>query len=135
MDIVAKIVVDHEYTIAEQNQTSDFNDFESYIDMFDAERTEKEYYWMSDIFLPEFPSHMLTQSAMDVAQYFQTRDFVECFVMENGIEALAAADANEECINRTLNRRKLYFYHKYVRAKNICNMAGQVYLKCWWEQK
>ena len=77
---LAKIVVDSEYQTARTNQSQDKTDFESYIDMFDAERTEREYDWMSDIFLPEFPTQMLTQSAIDVSQYFQTRDFVEVYI-------------------------------------------------------
>jgi hypothetical protein len=132
---VNNIVVDSEYKIAKSNQEQYFNDYESYMDLFDAERTEKDYDWMSDIFLPEFPAHMLTQSAIDVSQYFQTRDFVECYVQDNSRSAIDAAEANQECINRTLNRRELYFYHKYVQSKSICNITGMVWLKCWWEQK
>ena len=131
---MAKIVVDAEYQTARQNQSQEKADFESYIDMFDAERTEREYDWMSDIFLPEFPTQMLTQSAIDVSQYFQTRDFVEVYIEDESEETELAAKATQELINRTLNRRDLYHYMKYVRAKNLNHLYGHVDIKCWWEQ-
>lgn len=132
---MAAIVVDAEYATAQRNQGQDASDFESYIDLFDAERTEKEYDWMSDIFIPEFPTQMLTQSAIDVSQYFQTRDFVEVFLEDEGEESILAAAATQELLNRTLNRRELYHYMKYVRAKNLNHLYGHVDIKCWWEQE
>lgn len=131
---LSKIVVDHEYQTAKTNQTNERSDFEHYIDLFDAERNEKEYDWMSDIFIPEFPSHMLTQSAIDVSQYFQTRDFIEVYIEDESPQTLAAADATKELVNRTLNRRDLYHYMKFVRAKNINHLGGHVDAHCWWEQ-
>ena len=130
---LAQIVVDTEYRTAETNQAPLMDDYRSYLDLFDAERSEKDYDWMSDISLPEFATHMLTQSAMDVDQYFSTRDFVECYIQDSKPEAKLAAEASKECINRTLNRRNLHHYHKYVRAKNINHLKGEVWLKCWWE--
>jgi len=132
---LAKIVVDGEYQIAKTNQSNDFSDFESYIDLFDAERTEKNYDWNSDIFIPEFPTHMLTQSAIDVSQYFQTRDYVEVYYEDTDPKGMASAQATKELINRTLNRRELHHYPKFVRAKTINHLIGHVDLKCWWEQK
>ena len=133
--VLAKIVVDGEYQTAKTNQSNDVSDFESYIDMFDAERTEKDYDWMSDIFIPEFPTHMLTQSAIDVSQYFQTRSFVEVYYEDTKPEGMASAESTKELINRTLNRRELYHYQKFVRAKTINHLIGHVDLHCWWEQK
>lgn len=124
-----------EVQVAEQNSSDDNSDFESYVDLFDSIRTAKEYDWMSDISIPEFASHMLTQSSMDVAQYFQTRDFCEVYLEDEGEQAKAHADATKELINRTLNQRELYHYLKFIRAKNINQLAGKVYLKCWWEQE
>ena len=132
---IAKTVVDIEYQTAKVNYSGDMADFESYIDLFDAERSEKEYDWHSDIFIPEFPTQMLTQSSEDVAQYFRTRDFVETFVTEKSPEATAAADAAEDLLNTSLNRRELYHYQKYVRAKLINRLKGEVWAHCWWEQE
>lgn len=131
---LSKIVVDNEYITAKTNQENDKADFEHYIDLFDAERNAKEYDWMSDIFIPEFPSHMLTQSSIDVSQYFQTRDFVEVYIEDESPETLASAESTKELVNRTLNRRDLHHYMKFVRAKNINHLGGHVDAHCWWEQ-
>ncbi|MBT8491389.1 MAG: hypothetical protein KJN62_10110, partial [Deltaproteobacteria bacterium] len=132
---LSKIVVDSEYQTAKTNQTYDKNDFESYVDLFDAEHTEREYEWMSDIFIPEFPTQMLTQSAIDVSQYFQTREFVDVYLEDGDPQGKLSAEATKELINRTLNRRELYHYMKYVRAKNLNHLHGHVDIKCWWEQE
>jgi len=131
---LAQIVVGREYVTGKMNQQMELSDFESYVDMFDAERVEKEYDWMSNISIPEFASHMLTQSSIDVSQYFSTRDFVECFINDEGDEAQKAAGANQELINRTLNRRDLYHYQKFVRSKTINHLGGHVDFQCWWER-
>ena len=78
---------------------------------------------------------MLTQSSIDVEQYFQTRDFVEVYVQDESDEAVKAAEAEQELQNRTLNRRDLFHFQKYVRAKNINHLNGHVDFKCWWEQE
>jgi len=110
------------------------DDFESYIDLLECERSEKNYDWQSDIFIPEWPSQVLTEAAGD-AEYFKTRDFVTAYVEDNSDEAVNAAAAATECINRTLNRRGLRFYQKFMRAKMINNMLGEVIAKCEWRQK
>lgn len=132
---LVSLIIDNEYRTAQTNQEPELADFESYIDLFDAERTEKDYDWMSDIFIPEFPSHMLTQSSIDVSQYFATRDFVEVYIESEKPEDIAAAESTKELINRTLNRRNLYHYPKFVRGKNINHLVGHVDLHCWWEQE
>ncbi|MCK5611360.1 hypothetical protein KAR91_56340 [Candidatus Pacearchaeota archaeon] len=132
---MASIVVDSEYRVSKQNNSVPDTEFESYVDLFDAARAEKEYDWMSDISLPEFPSHMLTQSSIDVSQYFQSRDFVEAYLQDGSDEAKAAADAAKECVNRTLNQKHIHHYQKYVRGKLINHLVGHVYMECWWEQE
>lgn len=117
------------------NLEQTWRDYESTLDMFDAVRSEKDYDWMSDIFIPEFPAHMLTQSSMDVGQYFQSRDFVEVYLEDERDEALAKAAAAKECINRTLNKRNLHYYPKFVRSKMINQLGGYSYARCWWEKK
>ena len=128
-------VIDSEYKIAKANRQNLNDDFEAYIDLLDSIRTDKDYDWMSDISIPEFASQMLTQSAIDVAQYFQTRDFVEVYLQDSGDEALAASGATKELINRTLNQRHLFLFQKFVRAKMINHINGNVYASCYWEQE
>ena len=131
-------IIHNEYMVAKTNQANDKSNFEACIDLFDNERVEKEYEgndWSSNIPIPEFSSEILTQSSIDVSQYFQTRDFVETYVQDPSEEALLAADAAEELINRTLNRRNLYHYQKFVRAKTMNTIGGYTYAECGWEQK
>lgn len=128
-------VIEGEYELSKINKTKEVNDFDSYVDLLDMKREPKEYDWMSDVRMPEFVSHVLTQSSLDVNQYFQQRDFVEAYVEDAGDEALAGAAAAKECINRTLNRRDLYHYLKYTRGRIINQLSGRVYAKCHWEQK
>lgn len=122
-----------EYDTSRRNKREADEEYESYIGLLDSERSEKDYDWMSDIRLPEFASHMLTQSSIDVDQYFQTRDFVEVYTEDEGDEALGNAQSAKELINRTLNQKHLSHYLKYVRAKNINHLNGFVYALCWWE--
>lgn len=128
-------IVDGEYRTSESNQSFKNEDFRDMIDLIDSERGQKDYDWMSDIRIPEFPSQMLTQSSIDVAQYFQTRDFTEVYLQDESNQAIASAGATKELLNRTLNQRHLYHYLKYVRAKNLNNISGRVYLECQWEQE
>jgi hypothetical protein len=132
---LANHVIDNEYTVEKANSKPEYDDFEAAIELFENERVERDYDWMSDIPLPEFAAQMLTQTSIDVSQYFQTRDFVETYIQDPSDEALLAADAAEECLNRTLNRRDLYHYQKFVRAKTMNNIGGQVVAHCWWEKK
>src|SRR3989304_2876896 len=134
-DIIAKKIVYEEYTRAKDNRDSESTEYSQYLDLIDSEREAKQYDWMSDIRIPEFVSHVLTQSAIDANQYFQTRDFVEAYLEDESDEAKANAEASKELINRTLNQRHLYYYQKYLRAKIISQLLGRTYAICWWEQK
>lgn len=132
--LIAKHVVDNEYTTAQSNNQDMAESFQSFVDLLDAKRQDKDYDWMSDVRLPQFASIMLTQSSIDVSQYFMTRDFVECYIQDGSAQAKASADASKELINRTLNQRHLNHYLKFVRAKQIAHLNGCVYLVCWWEK-
>jgi hypothetical protein len=134
-DNLANLIIDQEYQIAKSNKGDEDQEYETYVDLFDSERPEKDYDWMSDISLPEFFTHMVTQSAMDVSQYYSTRDFIGVYLEEGDDQAKANAEAAKECINRTLNQNHLHHYQKYVRAKTINHLLGSVWLECWWEQE
>lgn len=132
---VTRQIVDVEYTVAHSNASNQNAEFESIIDLLECERTERDYEWMSDIFLPEFPAHMLTQSSLDAAQYFQNREFVDVYLEDGSEEARTRADAAKELINRTLNQRHMSYFQKYIRARLINNLNGVVYARCWWEKE
>jgi len=132
---LAKKIVDTEMVTAKLNKQSEENDFENYVNLLDSIREPKQYEWMADIRIPEFTAHVLTQSSLDVNQYFKTRDFVEVYLEDESDEAKAVANAAKECLNRTLNQRELYHYQKYVRGRVINQLLGHVYARCWWEKK
>ena len=132
--VVAQLL-NREYYPAKTAKSDEDADFQSYLDLFDNVRTEKDYDWMSDISIPEFATHELTQAAMAADQYFQTRDFVEVYLQDEGEPAKLASEAAKECLNRTLNQRHLYHYPKFMRQRLINNLKGSVVLHCWWEQE
>ncbi len=133
-NVLENILITGELAVAKLNKQQEVQDFEGYVNLIDSIREPKDYDWMSDIRLPEFISHMLTQSSID-AQYFATRDFVEVYVQDESDEALAAASAAKECINRTLNQKELYHFLKFIRAKYLNRLCGHVYALCKWKQK
>lgn len=125
----------NEITTAQTNQNQDDTDYESYLGILSGERDEKTYDWQSDIRIPVFMAHHLTQSAIEAGQNFQTRDFVEVKINDPSEIAKLSAESAKECLNRTLTRRDLYYYQKFIRGKGINNLSGRVWLKCWWEQE
>ncbi len=129
-----KSVVENEYVIGQQNNKDQAADYLDYLDMFDCERTRKEYDWNADIFFPEFLAQQLTQMATEAGTMFKTHDYVEVYVGSKDEISLRAAKASKVLINRTLNRRKLYFFPKYMRAVGMKNLVGVAYFRCWWEQ-
>lgn len=133
--VLADQIYDNELSIAENNQQELNDDYESYLALLDNVRDEKNYEWQSDIRIPDAVMFYLAQLASDVGQYFSTRDFVEVKINDSSDEAKAAAEANKELVNRTLNQKDLYHYQKFVRGKGISNLSGRVYLKFWWEQE
>ncbi len=50
---LASTIVHDEYVVGQSNNSIPDGDYLSYLDMFDCERTEKNYDWMSDVFFPE----------------------------------------------------------------------------------
>lgn len=133
-DHIAAKVLDEAKT-AGTNMRHDIDDFEGAIDLIENVRTEKDYDWMSNVALPNYASMSQTQISMDAATYFQTRDFVEVYIEGEDDESIEAAKANKVLINKTLNRRDMYHYPKYIRAKLICNNFKNVVARCFWEQE
>lgn len=135
---IEKFIVDvvcDEVDTSKRNDDVDNSEFESLIDMLECKRTEKDYEWMSDNFIPEFPSIVLTDASDWANQYFQTRSFVEVKLEGDNVEDKVKCEAAKLLINKTLNNREIYHYHKYIRARHINALKGNVYLLCWWEKK
>ena len=134
LEHLASIVMEEEIPSSEQNQLRDMDEFAAMIDMIMCERNEKDYEWQSDIFMPEYAVHYMTQISGDAATYFQSRDFVEVYHENETVEGKAAAISTKNMLNRTLNQRELRYYQKYMRAKQLCMLNRNVTLYCWWEQ-
>ena len=134
-EYVKKTIVDDELTSAKSLTDESGDTFDSLIDMVECNREEKEYEWMSDIFIPEFASVMLTDASDWANQYFTTRDFVEVKLDNENKDSERKAQAAKRLINQTLNIRELYHYHKYMRARHINSIIGNVYIICWWDKE
>ena len=116
-----------------ENQDDD-DEFESTIDLLECKRTEKDYEWMSDVFLPEYPSIHLTEASQWANQYFQSRDFVEVALGSTDEKAIKTANAAKKYLNTMLNVKELHHYQKYMRARAINSTRGCVYCLCGWKQ-
>ncbi len=130
--VLATIVVDKEYETAKINSSAEYADFEAIIDMIEGVRSEKNYDWQSDINIPVVVSHLLTEAA-SWTSYFQTRDFVEIY-LEGETGDKKKCEAAKKCINKSLNMKDVYHYHKYMRARTISWLMGQCYIMGYWEQ-
>lgn len=130
---LASIIVDSEYETARTNNSLKFSDYDAILDMVDGIRAEKDYDWNSDINLPLVISHLLTE-ASGWTTYFQTRDFVDVYLEGDEENDKAKCAAVKKTLNKTLNMREVYHFHKYIRARMVAWLAGQSYLLCYWEQ-
>jgi hypothetical protein len=124
-----------EFDTEASNQTQNDSDFEAVIDLLECNRTEKNYEWLSDVFYPEYPAVLLTESSQWASQYFASRDFVDVYLEGDQDDDKLKCGLAKKLINKTLNRRELYHYHKYMRGRTINSTAGVVYAVCGWEQK
>jgi hypothetical protein len=137
-DNVEQIIVKQiksEYDTAKSNRQTDNSDFEAIIDLLECKRTEKSYSWLSDVFYPEYPAVLLTESSQWASQYFSSREYVDVYLEGDGPNDKDKCAGVKKLVNKTLNRKDLYHYHKYMRARTINSTAGVVYAVCGWEQK
>lgn len=134
-DYITAVVVTNEFETAKSNYELERLEFEKIIDILECKRNEKDYEWMSDNFLPEFPSIVLTDASDWANQYFSTRTFVEVKLDNYNIDDKKKCEAAKRLINQTLNNKGIYYYHKYIRARHINALYGNVYALCWWETK
>jgi hypothetical protein len=134
-ELIVSKVIKNEWDGSKDLATYNDEEFLSYVRLMDSVRDEKQYDWMSNIRIPEFASQMLTQSSIDVDQYFKSRDFVEVYLQDESDEAVKSSAATKELINRTLNQPDIHHYLKFVRAKLINHLSGRVYAECWWDKE
>lgn len=132
---VTKIIHDEEWLRQKEADSVRTNDFEAVVRMFENEHDEKDYEWMSDISMPELPSIILTDASMWANQYFQTRDFVEVRLEGDAPGDDVKCRAAKKAINKTLNRKELYHYPKYIRARTINALNSGVWAVCWWDKE
>ena len=135
LEWLANQIVQNEFAIAKSNQEADWMDFESAIDMLEMKRNEKDYDWASDVFIPEFPSIVLSDAAGWVSQYFQSRDFADVYLEGDRPQDEKVCKATKKLINKSLNNQGIHYYQKFVRMRMINALAGYVWLKCWWDFK
>lgn len=105
---------------------------ESLLDMLECIRSEKDYEWLSNNFLPEFVAILLTD-ASSWASNFQTRDFVEAYLEGNKPGDEEKAWCAKTFINKTLNMRDVFYYLKYIRSRMINSLVGVVWAECYWK--
>ena len=108
--------------------------YEKGLSSIDGYTTSEKYSWQSDVNIPEFFSSYITEASIVATQYFQTRDFVEVYLEGDKPEDKKKCDAVKTLINKMLNRKDLYYFQKLMRATSIRQLAGVVYMLCWWEQ-
>ncbi len=134
-NLLCKDLIDGEYSVGKRAKESDLLDFEALIAMLEGRRDEKDYEWMSDINIPEMWSIINTEMAGWAGQDFATRDFTEVKLEGNEPDDPKKCIAAKRTLNQTLNRKKLYHYYKYIRARLINTLAAEIYSLCWWEKK
>lgn len=123
-----------EYSTSKRNQAYDEEEFEKIIDLIECKRTEKEYEWLSDVFIPEYPSIHLTEASQWANQYFPTRDFVDVYLDGKDDRSIKSAKSSKEYINSMLNVKDIHHYQKYMKARTINSTFGCVYAICSWKQ-
>jgi len=129
---LASIVVDSEYETAKTNNKEDYATYEAILDMIEGIRSEKNYDWKSDINIPLVISHLLTDEAAWTS-YFTTRDFVEVY-LEGETGDKPKTMATKKLINKTLNMKDIYHFHKFIRTRIINWLYGNAAAICFWEQ-
>jgi hypothetical protein len=100
--VLNSIIIENEYKIWKSNNDTEYADYEALLDMVECIRSEKNYSWRSDIFLPMFPSHLLTDASGWASQYFQSRDFVDVYLEGDNPDDKAKCEAVKIILNKPL---------------------------------
>jgi hypothetical protein len=127
-------IVGQEYETAKSNNDMEYAEFENLIDLLDGIRPEKNFSWQSDIHIPLFSSHLLSDASAWM-QYFASRDFCNVYLEGLDPEDRLKSAATKTCINKTLNMPGINHFQKYVRGRMLSWLFGQQYALCYWEFK
>ncbi len=128
-------IFEQEIRASEYANEEEIEEFDQLQDMMECKRSEKDYEWMSDAFIPEMPAILHTEASLWANQLFQTRDFVDCKLEGDKPYDELKGKSAKILINKTLNSKYLKYYPKYIRCRLINAIKGQVWVRCWWEQK
>lgn len=130
---IGGIIIDQEVSVAESNRGTSDAGYTQALNILRGFRTDPMYEWQANVQIPYFSAHYLTRQAID-AQFLNSRDYADIYLEETGPEALAAAGAQKELVNRTLNARSLQFPMKYMRIRAINDLNRNVVASLWWER-
>jgi hypothetical protein len=132
-EMVSEIVVGKEYETDKSNMDREHDDLEAVMDMLICERSEKDYDWQSDIFIPDFPSIHWTQIGEAVSQYFGRWEKVDCPATTNDPIDPLKSKAAKDFINYHLNQPYLHYLQKFIRLHSFNRLAGWAVVKFWYE--
>ena len=133
---VLGIVYESEYLTQKSNDSVDHAEFDSNVRVLENQRDARDYEWMSDYATGDMSSIILTDMSNCANMFFQTRDFVDVKLEGDGPNDKQKCVAVKKLINKTLNNRELFHFHKYLRARTINSLGpGGVVAVCWWDQK
>jgi len=135
-DIEANIAkqIKKEWDTEGHNDAADIADFEAVVDLLDNKRSEKNYEWLSNVSYPKYAAMVLTECSQWAQQAFSTREYVDVYLEGDGPNDKQKCALVKKLLNKTLNRRGLYHYPKYMRSRLINSTAGVVYAVCGWDQ-
>ncbi len=128
-------ILNNEINSVYSNTQSIADTYEMGLASINGYRVNEKYSWQSDVVIPEYFSSFLTEISMLASQFFQTRDFTEIYLEGTSPEDKKKCEAAKILINKTLNRKDLYYFYKLIRSGEIRMLAKVVYWLCWWEQE
>lgn len=132
-ELVSHIVVQREYETDKSNMEGEHKELNDALDMLICDRAEKDYDWMSDIFIPDYPSIHWTQIGELVAQYFSREEKVDCPPSTEGPDDIWKAKAGKSFLNYHLNAIYLHYLQKFIRAMSFNRLGGWCVIKGWYE--
>lgn len=132
-ELVSHIVINKEYETDKSNMGDEHKELERSLNMLICDRDEKDYDWMSDIFIPDYPSIHWTQIGELVAQYFSREEKVDCPPSTELPEDVWKAKAGKSFLNYHLNATYLHYLQKFIRAMSFNRLAGWCVIKGWYE--
>lgn len=126
--------LDREFSVAKRNMEPFHDAFRDFYDMIHCQRAKKKDY-EPDIFLPEFTTRLLTQIGNFVAQYFQSRDFVETRVNSDDPRDVAEGRASKRLLNTLLGEKDAHYFHKLCRLLMFVTPGGFGVIKGGYDQQ